>query len=128
TIIPGPCPIHISQPKIVSNPMNPKTSPADFAVVNFSAKNLTASKLLHTGMEYNKTEDFPAPTKERAYITGKNTTVVCKNPRMAKCFQCLLSGRPALVNNIISNIVIEPVPKRSAEKVKGPIYSSPCFM
>lgn len=122
------CPVHISHPKIVNRPIMPVIRPSNFPGVIFSPRNLTASRLLHIGIEYRSTDDFPASTKRSPYMTRRKTIDVCRIPTIIRCFQYCLAGKPILRNQTNNNNVAAPVPKRKAENVNGPMYTSPSFI
>src|SRR5699024_1716748 len=124
----GLWPIHISHPRIVSSPTMPVNSPINCFVASFSPRYFTAKRLLHIGIEYRSTEDFPASTKRRLNMTSKNTAAVCSKPTMIKCFQYLFGGNPNFKNNTMMSNVSAPTLNLKAVNVNGPIYVSDAFI
>src|SRR5699024_12148813 len=106
---------------IVKSPIIPVNNPINCLSVSFSPKYFTANKLLHIGMEYNNTDDFPASTKRRPYMTSKKTAAVCNKPTIIKCFQYPFGGKPNFKTHTMKSNVTDPVANLNAVNVKGPI-------
>src|SRR5690625_604847 len=115
------CSIQISQPRIVNKPNIPISNPINCFGESFSSKYFTANKLLHNGMEYKRTDDFPASTNFNPYITSKNTAAVCNKPTTNKGIQYCLFGKPNFINVLTMSNVRAPTLNLNAVKVNGPI-------
>src|SRR5699024_652975 len=127
-MISEPCLVQTSHPRMAIRPSIPVASPVIFAEVSRSPNNRTASRLEYMGMEYSSTDDLPASTKRRPYMTSKNTTDVCRIPTMIRCFHVCFGGSPVFSVQTTNSMVMDPVPNRKAEKVKGPMKAMASFM
>src|SRR5699024_1183817 len=122
------CSNQISQPRIVNKPNIPINKPINCLDESFSPKYFTANKLLHNGMEYKRTDDFPASTNFNPYITSKNTAAVCNKPTTNKCLQYCFFGIPSFINVLTISNVRAPTLDLNAVKVNGPINSRDAFI